>query len=140
MAQELSIKFKAQKEDILKYTQRYGKYKAMRKFGIKTIPAIDKLLMEWTNDKFFGVTPEIQFGIRQSVGDQLLDSIVSAMERYKETISNLQVRNKESREENQKLKEENDLLRAQLNQRYRDEDLQADIDRILKSCNEKIPV
>jgi septal ring factor EnvC (AmiA/AmiB activator) len=140
MAQELTIKLKPQKEELLKYTKTYGKYKAMRKFDIKTIPAMDRLLMEWTGNANFGINPEMQPGIRQSVGDQLLDAIVSAMDNFKAKISDLQDRNKRICEECKRLREENEFLKEQLNQTYHEDDIEADIDRILKSCNDKVSV
>jgi hypothetical protein len=76
------------KDEVLKATETYGRFKAMNQFGVKDYIAFNKWLERVTGEKDFGVTPRIRYTTNETLGDQLVEAFLSK-------VARLEARNKE---------------------------------------------
>ena len=123
MAVALRKRLADQKDELLRYTKLYGRYRAMDKFGVADSLAFDRLLMEWTNDEHYGDSPQIALETRHSVGDQLVEAILRKI--------NLLT------EQNKQLKEQIDLLRMERNDPERKTRMVDEVERLLHVCGDE---
>ena len=61
-----------QKEEVLRITETFGRFRAMRDFGVRDYVCFSKWLKEVTGDENFGVCPKISPDSSQTLGDQLV--------------------------------------------------------------------
>ena len=71
--QPLRTRLAEQREEILEYTQTYGRLRAMEKYKVKDYKCFHNWLEEVTHDAEFGFNPEIRRFGRMSVLDELLE-------------------------------------------------------------------
>lgn len=81
MAQSLKARFNGNRDEVLEYTANFGRWKAMTKFNIRDYLAFTRFLMEMTGDENFGVKPKLNLNGNQSLGDQLIEAIISKVAR-----------------------------------------------------------
>jgi hypothetical protein len=116
----LRIRLADKKDEVLKYTKTYGRYRAMDKFDVADTIAFDRLLKEWTGDENYGNNPQISIDTRKTVGDQLLEAV------YRK-ISKLEA-------DNQRLKEQIEIYRAKISDDNKELLMADEIDRIFTTC------
>jgi len=122
MAVALKIRLADKRDELLEYTRKYGRWRAMDKFSVADSIAFDRLLMEWTGDEKYGYHPQVDFDATRNVGDQLLEAI------YRK-ISRLET-------ENQKLKEQIEIYHAAIDDEKKGVRMADEIDRIFTLCGE----
>ncbi len=120
MAVALSKRLADQKDEVLRFTKRYGRYAAMDKFSVADTLAFDKLLTEWTGDEKYGYHPEINLSSSRSIGEQLADALVGK-------IVDLQNQNKE-------LTERLNFYISRDKESHNKSKAATEIDRILSAC------
>ena len=118
--QPLRTRLAEQKEEVLEYTQTYGRLKAMDKYKVKDYGCFSRWLEEVTHDAEFGFDPAIRRYGHMSVLDELL-------ERFLHKVAKLEaeIRRKDERIE---------LLQWQLDQRR--EIQEEKILAVIQACEE----
>ena len=107
----LHSRLDCQKEEVLKVTKMFGRFRAMRQFGVRSFDRFTLWLEEVTDDKNFGLNPVISPNNSQTLGDQLVFAFLRK-------VASLQA-------ENQRLRQRIEILDLQLSPAQETEDLQA---------------
>ena len=81
-----------QEEAVLSVCRKFGRFRAMREFGVSDYPAFAKWLKEVTGDENYGLNPQIRLDSSQTLGDQLVDAFLRK-------VAQLQAQNEELREQ-----------------------------------------
>ena len=89
------------KEQVLRFTRLFGRFEAMNEFQVADYKCFTDWLEEVTCDKNYGINPEFCSHGSQRVLNQVATKVVR-------TLLDLQV-------ENKRLREENAVLKAELN-------------------------
>lgn len=86
-----------QKEEVLRITETFGRFRAMRDFGVRDYICFSKWLKEVTGDEDFGLQPKIRPDSSQTLGDQLVTAFLRKVaqlqtenERLRERIKDLE--------------------------------------------------
>ena len=99
------------RDEVLKVTETFGRFKAMRQFRVSSYDCFARWLEEVTHDKNFGLCPRISLNGRQTLGDQLVYAFLRK-------VANLEA-------ENERLRQRNEILELQLSPAEELEDQQA---------------
>lgn len=100
-----------QKEAVLAYTKRLGRFRAMLEFGVKDYLCFSNWLEEATADENFGLSPAINLDRGQTLGDHVVNAFLRK-------VAELQA-------ENRTLKERVEYLESRLDGHKEKEELQA---------------
>ena len=85
------------KEKVIKFTEYFGPFTAMREFGVADYGCFTKWLKEVTGNENYGLPPKISLDGGQGVAGQVAVKVVR-------TLLELQAENAELRKENKRLK------------------------------------
>lgn len=99
-----------QKEEVLRVTETFGRFKAMRQFRVLTYDRFHNWLKEVTGDENFGLRPKISLDGRQTLGEQLVYAFIRK-------VAQLEA-------ENERLRQRVEILELQLSPAEETEDLQ----------------
>lgn len=106
----LKVRLAPQQDEVLKFTARYGRTRAMEKFGVHDYVCFHKWLLEVTGGESFGLRPAIGWNGYQTLGEQLVDAFL-------QKVAKLQT-------ENAELKDAVNILKRQVSiDKSVDEDL-----------------
>ena len=92
------------KEEVQRYTETYGRLKAMEKYEVKDYGCFSNWIEEVTNDPLFGFQAACRNNGNMSLLDQLL-------ERFLFKVAQLEAENKRLRLENEMLRQDRDQRR-----------------------------
>ena len=109
--ESLKTRLDPQKEAVLDFTRTFGRFKAMKEFGVRGYVNFHDWLEEVTGDEKFGLNPKISLDGHQSLGDQLVAAFLRK-------VAELQA-------ENEALLKRIEFLEFQLNHKGEKEELQA---------------
>ena len=107
--QPLRTRLAEQKEEILNYTKRYGRFKAMDKYGVKNYVCYSRWLEEVTNDALFGFEAACRNDGNMSVLDALLERFLLKVAKLEAEVKRLKLENemlREDRDQRQEIQEE----------------------------------
>jgi len=98
------------RDEVLKFAARFGQFRAMEEFEVKSYAQFSAWLREVTGDENFGLHPKISLGDHKTLGEQLTDAFLRK-------VAQLQ-------DENQRLKAQIEMLKltARANKKH-DENL-----------------
>ena len=86
-----------QKEEVLDYTKRFGRFPAMSKFRVADYLCFSKWLKEVTGDANFGICPKFSAHEHQSLGEYAIQTLIR-------TLFDLKAENQRLHEEIEHLK------------------------------------
>lgn len=95
----LHTRLDEQKEAVLSYTRKFGRFKAMVEFGVSDYACFIKWLEEVTGDEMYGITPQISLDGHKTLGDQLVTAFLCK-------VAQLEAQNQELRDRVKELEEQ----------------------------------
>lgn len=100
------------KTEVLDYTRRLGRSRAMAKFGVLSYVSFTTWLAEETGDENYGLVPEISLGGRENLGTQLVEAFLRKLADLEARLAerNAMVKYLEAQLEQRREVEENQAL------------------------------
>ena len=80
-----------QKDEVLKVTETFGRFRAMRQFKVSSYDRFSLWLKEVTRDENFGLCPVINHNSDQTLGDQLVSAFL-------QKVAELETKNEDLRQ------------------------------------------
>lgn len=77
------------KDEVLSFTEEFGRFKAMSQFGVRDYLCFSNWLKEVTGNENFGINPKICLDGHRTLGDQLVDAFlrkVAELQTERETL------------------------------------------------------
>ena len=72
----LHARLDPQRDEVLKVTETFGRFRAMRQFKVSSYDRFSLWLKEVTGDENFGICPVINHNSDQTLGDQLVEAFL----------------------------------------------------------------
>lgn len=85
------------KTEVLDFTKTYGQLAAMTEFDLRSIVRFRAWLKEVTGDENFGLRPLLKLDGDQTLGDQVLASMLQSMFAFKAEVDRLRAENQQLR-------------------------------------------
>jgi len=107
--QSLHTRLDPIKEEVLNYTKRHGRFKAMEKCGVKDYVCFHNWLEEVTDDPLFGFEVACRNDGNMSLLDTLLERFLFKVAKLEAEVKRLRLENemlRETRDQRQEIQEE----------------------------------